>query len=866
MARRLPPDARGASIRGDLREEYHDLRKRRGRWTADAWFVIEALRLSTRVSRSSRVESLLRDLRLGVRSLLRAPGFALLTVLTIALGLGANTTIFAVVRSVVLNPLPFANVDRVVAVRTGAVGQTTRSGAISFPLFLDFERETTVPEEWGGWRSWQAALTPTDGAPTLRINAAGATSSVFPILGLSATQGRLFTEDDELQGSAPVAVVSHAFWQGFLGSDPAAIGRTLRLNDTPFTIVGILPRSFRGETSGGGVLPPGDVEVWVPYRNSPVAEGIGFRGLQNVNGVALLPAERFDEAQAELDQLMVALGEEFEEHEGDIAQFVPAQDVVVREGRPTVLLLFGAATLVLALACLNATSLTLGRATVRTREMSVRRVLGASRARLAGLLLAEAAVLAAAGGTLAAALAFGGVRVLRALDPGTLPRLEDAGIDGPTVGFLMASVAAVALILCAVPMWRARRSSADFAVRGRDASTLGRPGRLRPILVAAQVAFATVLFASSLLLVRSLGRVLDVEPGFDATGLLTARVDHPTGFVSDQWREHVAFFESVVASVREIPGVEAAAAAYQDPADPGWNNSFSIVGQGDVLRGAIFRPVTPGYFEAAGITILSGRDFTASDDHDAPGVAIVNRAFASRYFPDGDALQQVVNYGDFWQARADPEYTIVGVVDNVRFTGLETEVPPAIYFPHPQQPVKEMALVVRTGDDPMHLVPQVRSVVAGVNPTLPVFAIDAVSDKLRSHYAGRRFVVWLLGAFAAVSLSLSAIGLYGVLAFLVSRRRREIGVRMAVGASASSVRSLVVREGLGLVLVGLLVGVPAALILARVMRSVLFEVSPGDATTLVVVVATVLATGLVACVAPAARATRVDPLEALRSE
>ena len=868
----LPRDITGQCIRGDLWEEHAAHLRDRGRLSADLWFWLVATRLTLgyggRRLLEVGVRDLGRDVRHAVRSLARAPGFVALTVLTLAIGLGATTTIFSVVRSVVLKPLPFESPDEVVALRNSRLGEEGQLWSLSFPQFEDLQRETSAFVEMGGWRPWQSAWLPEDGGPPRRVVSAGTTHEVFRLLGLETALGRTFTADDEVPGRPRTAIVSHGFWRATLGSRADVIGTELVLNGESFAVLGVLPERFRGETDGGGVLPPARVDVWVPYRNSPVAEGTELRGLTNVNVVArLAPGRDVADAQADLDRVMTALRATFDEHATERVVPVPAQEVVVAGARSEMALLMGAVLLVLLLAYVNATNLILGRVDARLRELSVRRALGAGRARVLRLLLAESAVLAALGGALACGIALLGVRVLRVFDPGTLPRLASASVDPQTGGILALSIGIAVIVLGVVPAWAALRARAGHPLQAGQFSRGTRTSRLRPVLVVAQVALATVLFSGALLLTRSLREAVNVEPGFVPDQLLTARVDHPTSFVSEEWPEHVAFFRTVVEALRQAPGVVSAAAAYQDPADPGWNNSFRIVGDTeDRLYGAIFRPITPGYFETAGIPLVDGRSILETDDTQAPGVAVVNRTFAERYFPGSDALGQRLDYGDFWLSRRDREYEIVGIVQDVRFSGIEAEVPPAIYFPHAQQPIKEMAFIVRAEGDPLALVSRLRDIVTDANPTLPVFAVSSLEQKLSDGYAERRFLVLLLGGFAVVALTLAAIGLYGVLSFVVARRTQEIGVRLAIGAAPGTVRSLVLKQGMALVWLGLLIGIPAALGASRLLQGLLFQVSPADVRTHVFVPAVLALVGLLACWIPARRATRVDPLRALRAE
>jgi predicted permease len=790
-----------------------------------------------------------------------------LVVLTVGLGLASTTSVFAVVRSVLLQPLPYEAPDRVVAFRNTFADGRDRRWSASFPQFLDLQAELSTVTGVAGWRGWPIAWTADDGRPPRRLASAGATHDLFPILGVEPALGRTFLPEEDVPGGRRTAVVSHGFWQTALGGDASVLGRTLTLDGGIYEVVGVLPRSFDAADGGGEVLPAGEIDVWVPYRNSPTAEGMSLRGLTNVNPVArLADGVSLEEAQSELDALTASLISEYPDFDEWRGLWIPAHEVVTAGARSEMRLLSAAVLLVLLLACMNAATLVLERAESRRRELAVRRALGAGKAQVLRLLLGESIVLAAGGAILAAVATPLLIRGLVSLDPGTLPRLGSAGVGRGAAGVLAVATLFVSIVLALVPAWGVLRSgTAKGLASVRGIGSWG--GRLRPSLVVLQVALAFLLLAGSGLLVRSLVAALDVEPGFDPEGLVTVRVDHPTPFVSEEWPQHVQFFQAAADRIREIPGVISASAAYHDPADPGWNNSFRLAQEGPEgeYRGAIYRPVLPGYFETTGIPLQRGRGITVDDEVDGPGIAVVNEAFVERYFPGIDPIGQRLLYGHFWEVR-EPEVEIVGVVGNVRFSGIETDVPPAIYMPHTQQPVKEMAFVVRSTRSAAEIVSEVQSIVGELDPTLPVFGASTVAAKLDAGFAERRFLVVLLSGFAAVALALAAAGLYGVLSFVVARRTPELGLRLAIGARPATLRRLVLRRGMLLVGIGLAVGAAGSALSARMLRDLLFEVTPADPITLLVVPTTLALVGILACLIPATRATRVDPLRALQGE
>jgi putative ABC transport system permease protein len=868
----LPLGVGSDEIRGDLREEYVRLRMRRGRTLAGLWFRWEAFKLIVQLGLGGGgVMGFIRDdLRHAVRGLRRSPGFTLIAIATIAIGLGANAAVFAVLQAVVIAPLPFEDPASVVAFRL--TDNVTKEGnaSFSFPQYEDFVSRQRSFERLAAWQGLQPSLQGQEGLPPLRVRATAVTHTMLPLLGVEPDLGRGFTGDDDAVGGHATALVSHAFWMGMLGGDPDVLARSLRLDGVEYAIVGVLPASFRGETSGGGTLPPAQTDVWLPYRNSPAAEGLPFRSLHNVNVVGrvkegvTLQAARFD-----VERVMAELREEYAEHARDGAKLIPAHEAVVGNISPTMLMLFGAATLVLLIACTNVANLALSRATARAPEMAVRTALGAGYGRLVRLMLAESAVLAVAGAAAGAVLVRQGLGLLAVVDPGTIPRFADSTLDPATAAYLVGATLVVTLILGLVPLTQFRDSRLHRRLRdGGRGMARGRSGSRRSLVVV-QVAAAVILLMGAGLLLRSLEAVLGVDPGYEPEGLLSARIVMPTPFVSPDWPEHVAFFREITESLEGVPGVTSAAAGYWDPSEAGWQNGFRFLDRPAPKDGrepsANYRPVSLRYFETVGIPLLRGRTFTAADDSDTPGVVVVNEAFVRRYFGGADPIGVQLDYGDFWGARPR-EYEIVGVVGDVRFSGLSTNATPATYFAHAQQPVREMDIVIRVAGDPLAVVPELRRTVASRNPELPVDGIGTIEAKLSDAVAGRRFLAWVLGAFALVALSLSAVGIYGVLSFVVARRTHEIGIRMAIGARRDSVLGQILREGLGLVALGLLIGLPAALGLTRLMDRLLFEVSPMDPATVVAVPLILALVGLAACTVPALRATRVDPLRAMRTE
>lgn len=805
------------------------------------------------------------DLRFAARMLRRNPAFSAIAALTIAVGIGATTTMFAVVQAVVLRPLPFAEPDRVVAVES--FDRETGAGrwSNSFLQFLHYEAGNRSFSHMAAWREIQPTLRSDDGQPAVRISAIGITHSMFELLGVRARLGRTFGLDDETLGAPPTAVLGHTFWRSYFGGDEDVLGRTIDLDGQLFTVIGVLPSDFRG-----GSVPPASTDIWLPYRNSPVAEGIEARGLTNVSVVArVADGVTLEAAGADIERMMTALAAEHSVHAETGARIVPARDAVVGRAGNVMWLLFGAVGLVLLIAGTNVTNLLLARTADRAREVAVRSALGASRRRIIRLIVLESLLLAAVGGVAGVLLALGGVEIVRSINPGSIPRLESSTLSPLAIVFVSGLTILLAVAIGLAPALHATGPGHTRAIQGGGrSSAYGRTG-LRRLLVVSQVAVATVLLVGAGLMLRSLSSALSVDPGFNPENVLTARIIMPTPFVSPEWPEHVAFFRELVDGLEGRPGVVSAAAAYQGPTDEGWYNAFSIVGQPEPAPGqhpnAIFRPVTPGYFETVGVRIRQGRPLLRTDDSEAPGVVVVNESFVRAYLPDRDPIGERLAYGDFWGAR-DPDYEIVGVVEDVLFYGPDQPTHPATYFPHAQQPVREMSVFLRTTGDPTAVLPALRAAVGRLDPTLPLDDVTTLETLSGETLANRRFLMIVFVAFAAMALVLAATGLYGVLSFLVGRRSHEIGVRLALGARRSAVLGLVMKQSMALVGAGLIVGVAGAVALSRLLEGLLFGVEASDPMTVVATIMALLTAALVASAGPAIRALRLDPAQTLRAD
>jgi putative ABC transport system permease protein len=777
---------------------------------------------------------MLHDLRFAFRLLAKNPTFALAATLTLALAIGGTTAIFSIVDAVLLRPLPFPDPDRLVW-GWGRFPQSDQA-SISPPDFVDYRaRARTVRlaamTSFGGQWSLSGA-----GEPE-RVTGRMVSAGLFDVLGVAPALGRGFAADEEQTEHPRVALISHGLWHRRFGGDPAVVGRRLDLDGRDVTVVGVMP---------AGVTFPQDTDVWMPIalRNAEaqVRRFHFFRIVGRLDGDSS-PAR----AQAELDTIAAALAAEYpDSNQGWSVRLEPLKEQMVGPLRPALLLLLAAVGCVLLIACANVANLLLARSGARRRELAVRAALGATRGRLAGQLLVESLVLAILGGGAGVLLAVWAIQLLHAMGPRDLVGLRQAAVDGRILAFTIALSVVTGLLFGTAP--------------ARDASRLD----LREALVSREMSVAAMLLMGAGLLLRSFSELLRVDAGFRAEGVLTATLYLPQARYAEQDR-FLAFADGLLEAVRAQPGIESAAITSRLPMAPqGGDTYFTIEGRADPPTGkptADIRAVTPGYFATMRVPVLRGRDVAPGDRAGAPGVVVVNEPFARAFFPGQAPVGQRLEIDLGRPLRAE----IVGVVGGVRQYGLGTEPNPAMYLPIAQTPLAIVNVVARTGADPAAVAGLFRAAVHRLDPALPVEVV-ALADLVARSAAQPRFRAMLVGAFAAVAILLAAIGVYGVVAGLVTERRREIGIRMALGARIPDVVAMVLREGARLSMVGLAVGVAGALGLSRLMAGLLFGVRPFDLATLAGVTTIMAAVTLAATVVPARRAARVDPSSTLRDE
>ena len=814
------------------------------------------------------MERLLQDLRYGLRTLRNNPAFTFVAVLTLALGIGANTAIFSVVSAVLLRSLPYTEPERLVVVNETAGGKAM---PVSYPNFLDWRDESQAFETLAAWVPDDLSLTGIDQAE--RIPAEIVSEDYFSLLGVSAAQGRTFLPDENrAPGGHPAAVISDGCWQRRFAGDPNMIGRTLKLNEMEFTVVGIMPASFEGFS--------GDAEVWVPMMMRaalyPQTARFNFLGSRDIHWHRVLgrlkPGATRGGAQAELDTITARLAAEYPQaNEGRGARVAAAHETLVSNVRSPLLVLLGAVGFVLLIACANVANLLLVRAAARSREIAIRVALGAQRGRIIRQLLTESMVVAFLAGVAGLLLALWGVDLLVSILPLSLPRFAAIHINPGVVAFTTLVSLITGVMLGLVPAMHASKPNLNEVLKDGSKATGGpRGARVRRALVVAEVALALVLMIGAGLMLRSFQRMLASDPGFKPDHLVTLRFEVPNNSYQGELRAGVT--QLLIERIEALPGVDSAAVTFIDPFKwSGINRGYTIEGRGPVPpaeRDTVFyHNISPGYFRTMGIPFLTGRDFSVADRFGSQPVMIVSDSFARRYWPGENPLGKRLKFGP--ENSKAPWIAVVGVAGNMKFRTLRQDpsAEPVVYTPLLQTDVIiSLSLVVRTKIEAASMISSLRSELRSFDPDVPVYSIATLEDRLRGEMTETRSYALLMGLFGALAMTLSAVGIYGVMAYAVAQRTHEIGLRMALGATTTDVLKLVVGQGMVLALGGIAAGLAAALALTRAMSSLLFDISPTDPLTLAVISVALAAVALGACFVPARRATKVDPMIALRYE
>jgi putative ABC transport system permease protein len=825
--------------------------------------------LAYEVRGGGMLETLWQDLRYGARMLMKHPGFTLIAVMTLALGIGANTAIFSVVYAVLLKPLPYHEPERLVMLWTKLEKLGIEQTWVSEPEVLDFVEQAQLFEGFGMLNNSTFILTGA-GEPEQLIGAE-ISNNFLSLLGAEVKAGREFYPEDEKAGAAPVVMLSHGFWQRRFGSEQSIIGSTIVLSGRPTTVVGILPPDFAlmlpSETQH-----PTNIDVWAPYTWDAVRHTRHHRILTVIG--RMRPGVRLQQAQEEMKTIASRLYPLHYTRTGFEVKVVSLHGDIVKKQRPALLVLLAAVGFVLLIACANVANLLIARAASREREIAVRAALGAGRVRLMRQLLAESVMLASLGGAIGILLSVWGLAALLSLGPADLPRLHEVGINVPVLAFTCAITTLTGILFGLFPALRASRTDLTRALKDGSRSLAGGMSsrRLRSAIVVFEIAMSLVLLIGAGLVMRSFLRLTRVDPGFDAHNVLTMKMYPPRTKYRDGV-EVAHFYQQLVERLQGLPGVEAAAAIHGLPlSNDSLKGTLTFEGvtanaERDNLASCEVdqSAITPNYFEAMRTPLLAGRFFTAQDGRGKPAVAIIDEILARRLWPNNSAVGQRLTFGRFPE-KSEIWVEIVGIVRRIRHHRLDADIREHVYFPHAQSSKIQMALLIRTTSDPHSMVGAVRGAVQSLDSDQPIYLIRTMDEVMAGALAPTRFTLLLLMLFAGVAAVLAVVGIYGVMSHVVAQRTHEIGVRMALGAGSRDVLALVIRQGMKLALSGVAGGVVAALLLTRLMQELLFGVSPTDLLTYVLIALLLTLVSLAACLIPSRRATKVDPLNALRYE
>jgi putative ABC transport system permease protein len=793
--------------------------------------------------------------RYALRTLRRQPTFVLVSVLTLALGIGANTAIFSVIKTVVLNPLPYEDPEKIAVL--WEVNPEGNQGPVSVPTFEDWQREAKTFESMAAYRHVDYSFKGTgdpQNVPGLR-----ATPDLFNVLKSNAALGRTFTRDESVVGADRVVVLSHGFWSRALGGDVSVIGRTIQLDSVPYTVVGVMPPSFEFPTST-------TVAVWTPLAFDPKDLHGASRRARQLTVIGRIAADATAaDAQQEISVLAGRIATEYKaSNDRWTARVVAAHEQLVGASRPALMVLMGAVGFLLLIVCANMANLLLARLSSRRREMAVRAALGATRWEVARPIVAESLILSVAGGLLGLVAAFGVLRLIANLPEARLPRIDQMQLDGGVLLFTSIVSIGVALAFGLMPALHAAKADPRDNIQESTGSTTSPYARrLLSGLVVIEVALALVLLVGAGLMTRSFTKLLQVNPGFDPNNIIAARVLLPA--TKYPRPTIVRFYEDVIEKLRGTPGVVNASAVSAMPLhDVGAAGAlpFNVEGQQPPQTEdpmADVRMVAPGYFETMKIQLLAGRFLDERDDMQTPRTSVINQTMARRYFPDRSPLGQIIQNP---HGRSE----VVGIVADVHNQGLDKEPRKQVYLPLRQSPTAGMAVVARTNQDPAQMANAIQRVIWDVDPGQPIYELSTMEQILARAVFLPRLSTTLLATFAGAALLLAALGIYGVLSYSVSQRTREIGLRMALGASSGNTIGMIVRNSVVMVAIGGAVGLVAAVLLARSMDGILFGVEPFDVPSFTIAAVTLLLAGIIASVLPALRTTRVDPVVALRND
>lgn len=814
------------------------------------------------------MEELWQDIRYGMRMLIKAPSFSIIATIALALGIGGNAAIFSVVNAVLLQPLPFPNPDTLVSVFETDATRGLDRGSYSYPNYQDLREQNHVFEHVASYHDSDFVLTGRGDA--VRLHGTVGTANLFRLLGVNPLIGRTFVDEEDKPGDqGRVVILSQELFEKRFNSDASIVNHPVTLDGRAYTVVGVMPRAFQFPVQND------PIDLWTTIAGDAAGEEpiTTQRGAHFLRLIARLkPGVTLEQAQAELNTIGSRLEQQYPDtntHKGIRA--VPALVALVGDIRPALLIILGAVAFVLLIACANVANLLLARAMTRHKEMAIRSAMGASRFRVVRQLLTESVMLSLAGGALGLLLAVWWSDLLISLGKDDIPRAVQVKLDWRVLGFTLLVSLLTGMVFGLVPAIHSSKTQLTESLKegGRGSGEGARRNRIRGFLVASELAIAVVLLIGAGLLIQSLWRLEHTASGLSPNNVLTFNVALPE--VKYPTQKQSQFFSEAVKNLKALPGVESASAGLPLPlSGDRFSISFEIDGRPVAKKdqpSADFFAVQPGYFKTMGIPFVKGRDFDDHDQHESNQVVIVTETFARQFFPNEDALGKRIKPGiTTWDNEKAPMREIVGVVADVRSRGLDTPPKPAYYLSQNQVPFSQTTFVLKTSNDPHSLTTAVGRTIQSMDGELPVFGVKTMDEYLASSVAAPRFNTTLLSVFAAVALVLTIVGLYGVMSYSVAQRTSEIGIRMALGAQTSDVMKMVIRQGLRMIVIGLSIGLLVAFALMRIMASLLFGVTAKDPFTFAVVAALLMLVALLACYLPARRATKVDPLIALKYE
>ena len=816
--------------------------------------------------------TLWQDFRYGARMLLKHPGVTLIAVMTLALGIGANTAIFSVVNAVILRPLPYKNPERLVSLWEN-VPQHGRS-RVTPADFFDWKKQSTTFEDMAAFGF--STMTLTGGGEPEQLLGTRAGSGYFSVVGVEPILGRSFLAEEYEPGKGQAVILGHSFWQRRYGGDQKIINQAITLDGASYTVVGVMPAGIFPvwpSASARISFNENEQQFWTPMSFSAQWANVRTAHVLGVLG-RLKPGVSLQQAQAEMNTIGARLEHEYAVNRGEGIIVNAFLNEVIGSVKPVLMTLLGAVGLVLLIACANIAGLLMAQHATRSKEVAIRAALGAGRGRLVRQFFLEGLLLSLLGTVAGVALARVGIDLIIKLVPAQFPRFSQTQLDWRVLGFTIVLTFFTCLLFGLLPAWQSSKPDLQSTLeQGRRVSGPGVTRQyFRQLLVVFQIGIAVILVIGAGLLIRSFWRLRQVDPGFKPDNVLSLSISLPQSKYGDAQRIN-AFYNQLIDRISGLPGVEAAAIAYDHPLQANWIDSFAIEGRPTPAAGespsANFNPVGTDYFRTVSTQVVAGRQFMAQDDQDHPGVVIINEALVRRYFPGEKVLGQRLRLSPparIWKNQRLTSFEIVGIARDVKSAGLNAESEPAYYVPATQSPLPDMTILVHTKDDPAALVPALRNAVLTIDPNQPVSNISTMEKIVAESIAQPRLSMTLMGLFGALALILAAIGIYGLLSYAVTQRTQEMGIRMALGAQVADVLRLVLKQGMMLVVVGEALGLIGAFAFTRLISSLLFGVTPTDAATFVAVSVVLAGVALIACYFPARRATKVDPLVALRYE